>query len=288
MKHLSDESCLLGSCNEGYRCDCFGFELCEITTCSKYASSAGSIPSDSIPFACHLKPNAATCTTVSSILDTTTAAQYAEADASTSDEDAADAADDSTDHVRLALAEKQLVRETLKDLEPFSDDIADDDLDEIEQHADTVNVEAERAASLQLQALKFYNTASMKKRHARRARRRARRMQNEADKEKAELNKERKRHNTQSGNKSGNKSTTACPLCEKLKKRIEMLESGRKTFATKTGDLARQARSARRSGQTRSREAKEAAARARASASACVKKARAVINALRRAASGSR
>jgi len=121
-------------------------------------------------------------------------------------------------------------------------------------------------------------------------------MQREVDRERDALETEREKHNAnksrtgESGKQNGHTKqdtpehteNTPCALCQKLEKRIEALESGRRTFAKETGTHAREARASKRLGEKRSEEAKEAAGRARASASACVKEARAVLKGMRK------
>lgn len=75
-RHQGDGTCLLSDCNEGYRCDCLGFEKCTVSPCSKFMLSAGA-ESEKKPFKCRMTPNAGTCTDFDAFLGTTAAADNA-------------------------------------------------------------------------------------------------------------------------------------------------------------------------------------------------------------------
>lgn len=78
--------CLLDKCNTGYRCDCLGYSLCKRKKCAMCTAIENVIPSNKVPFGCHLTPDAGQCTTFSRMLDTLDAAKNALAEASHSND----------------------------------------------------------------------------------------------------------------------------------------------------------------------------------------------------------
>lgn len=82
MQHKKDNKCLMAACSEGHKCDCLGYEKCEIKSCSKFTTAAGVIPSTETPFSCQSVQGIATCLTVTGIRNGTHAAEAAKLESS--------------------------------------------------------------------------------------------------------------------------------------------------------------------------------------------------------------
>lgn len=82
MQHKGNNECLMSTCNEGYKCDCLGYEQCSISSCSKYTTLAGVIPSSVTQFSCQSVQGIATCLNVTGLRNGTNAAEAAKLESS--------------------------------------------------------------------------------------------------------------------------------------------------------------------------------------------------------------
>lgn len=82
MQHKGNNKCLMSTCNEGYKCDCLGYEQCSISSCSKYTTLAGVIPSSVTLFSCQSVQGIATCLNVTGLRNGTNAAEAAKLESS--------------------------------------------------------------------------------------------------------------------------------------------------------------------------------------------------------------
>lgn len=135
MRAQGDGTCLMGACNEGYRCDCFGFEICKRTACSVYTTTANAIPSDTVPFQCQLTPNARKCTTFNAFVPTVSGASNAQTEASTNNDEAFELELGTSSAISKQEEYKLQVTNMLKELEPHSDKMTEKERDDIEKDA---------------------------------------------------------------------------------------------------------------------------------------------------------
>jgi hypothetical protein len=66
----ADGKCLQGACTkESYRCDCWGFEKCAISTCGQHRPDTSAIPSADVEFRCTYVADAGQCRNVAGFMD---------------------------------------------------------------------------------------------------------------------------------------------------------------------------------------------------------------------------
>ena len=217
MHSQGNGSCLLGLCNEGYRCDCLGYETCELKTCGMHTSDANTIPSETLPFQCHLTPDVGTCTTFAAMLDTVTSADNAATDSSTSEEEASESAAAAVKLVEEVQAEKKAVAQVLKEVERIALDVPEEELQSIEEDAIVVQEAVEKVAELTLLAIRDATKACKRNLESRANRRQAHRKQKEANEKKVELDAERQRN---VGSSKDSEAPKRCEKCEKLEEDI--------------------------------------------------------------------
>lgn len=72
-----DGTCYMGDCNEGFRCDCIGFEHCSIQPCAKFIASGNVTSSTQSTFRCSRQADAGRCIKFSSFLESVDAPRNA-------------------------------------------------------------------------------------------------------------------------------------------------------------------------------------------------------------------
>lgn len=135
LRSQGDGTCLLGLCSEGYRCDCLGYEICDLTTCGKHVPIGSGAMSDTKPFKCRMELDAGTCLNAAGFVDTLSGANNAAADAFVSREEASVHEATSLTELGEIMAEKKTVNEMLMELDRVAIDIPDEELEEIEAAA---------------------------------------------------------------------------------------------------------------------------------------------------------
>jgi hypothetical protein len=73
----SETTCLQGDCTESFRCDCWGFEKCSISSCKNYTPVANAIPSRNVEFQCKLETTGSQCRRVVDYMDSVESAENA-------------------------------------------------------------------------------------------------------------------------------------------------------------------------------------------------------------------
>jgi len=275
MHSRGNDSCVLGLCNEGYRCDCFGYEMCELKSCSLHTSDANTTPSEITPFKCHLTPYAGTCTTATGVLDTVPSADKAAAESSKNDEDACQASITAIALVVDAQNENRTVRGAMREIDGIEFDVPAAELRKIEDEATVVCEAVEKAAELALMSIREADTASKGSRESRAFRRQAHRKQRELEGDKVALEKE---HSKRGPSNRDDKEEEGCEACQTLQNKIARLEAERKVVARKSGEKAKEVRKARRKSQNRSREGSDVIVCSRSAASSCMQKLRVAVD----------
>lgn len=67
---VGNGTCLTGPCNEGYKCDCNGYELCSVAECDSYSMDSVSQPSTEMMFPCKLNPGKGVCISQVGVMNT--------------------------------------------------------------------------------------------------------------------------------------------------------------------------------------------------------------------------
>lgn len=260
LRSQGDGTCLLGLCSEGYRCDCFGYERCSISKCGKHVTIGDSVPSETVPFSCQYSPGSGHCTNAVDMLDTVSAANNAESDATASaDETTADETD-STMEVKEIQREKKAVIQVLKEVERVADDLPDDELDEIDVDAEVVEDSAEEVAVVALEAVRESRRASKAMRESRKLKREARRADRLAKEKKDRLDREEKKPNKDKA------------LCGRLRVEVDKLRRVQKDKSKGCGRKAKESRDFRRSCNEKRERCGEIKKRAQAASSRCMQK----------------
>lgn len=74
---LANSTCTSGPCNEGYKCDCAGYELCSISKCDSYVAEGGTYVTDRDTTPCTISPRSGTCIVMVDVMDTVRSANGA-------------------------------------------------------------------------------------------------------------------------------------------------------------------------------------------------------------------
>lgn len=176
MRAQGNNTCLLGECTEGYKCDCFGFEQCTIKSCAIHTTDANAVPSAETPFRCHLTPDAGKCVVFDHFLDTLAAANNAKAESSASVKETDMEMMAASDDMMKVQGHKVVLAQIFEDLDTFAEQVTEDERKEVEQEAEIVvkagaEIQAElvemqkdvvEAFTANLQAGNFYRTARRK------------------------------------------------------------------------------------------------------------------------------
>lgn len=73
------DNCLQGDCVPSHKCDCFGYELCAISTCGKWSPAVNAILSRTAEFQCKYDVAGSKCRTATVVMDTLDAADNSKA-----------------------------------------------------------------------------------------------------------------------------------------------------------------------------------------------------------------
>lgn len=126
LRSQENGTCLLGQCSEGYKCDCFGYELCSVTTCDVHVPVGNVLPKENVPFQCKRNSTSGQCTSLVDVLDTLIAANNAERHASASHEDALVDESIAIRELQEIQQEKMQVHQMLKEVELVAHRISDE------------------------------------------------------------------------------------------------------------------------------------------------------------------
>lgn len=178
LRSQGDGTCLLGLCQEGYRCDCFGFEVCSLSTCGKLVPIGSILPSEVNPFACENNPGAGACVVVMDFLDSVAAAVNAEAAAVVSTDEATEDEGKIVTMLAEVVEERKAINQILKNVETLQksqtsapDAICEEQEIVMENCTQAVEDSVQKIAVLTSKAVKEVRRASNAMRKARKHRR---------------------------------------------------------------------------------------------------------------------
>lgn len=256
-RQVGKDTCLQGECLESFRCDCWGFEKCSITTCGKHVPISSANLSTDIAFQCKLEADGSQCRNPTGYMDTSEGAENAR-DASVAFVDEA-VVDEREVAIELAAAMnyKMTVLEAIRSLDHHYENVTDDEIRAISEDAELVAVAVQEimidlAEVSQESKVAYDHMADTK------AAMRAAKVAEEASKAV-----EAKRSALEAESLA---SSTPCTLCEELKREAERLNEVRRQEAKDAGKSAKKARDARkrtRRGRRSAQEKNEATAAAK-------------------------
>eukprot|EP00178_Gracilaria_changii_P019463 TRINITY_DN563_c0_g2_i1.p1 TRINITY_DN563_c0_g2~~TRINITY_DN563_c0_g2_i1.p1 ORF type:complete len:376 (-),score=66.84 TRINITY_DN563_c0_g2_i1:176-1303(-) len=234
LKYQGDGSCLLGACQASYRCDCLGYEKCKRSSCAVYTAMENTIPSELVPFGCHLTAGAGSCTTFDSMLDTVEAAVNAKTDARHSSSEATSESVNAQHLVTEVQSDAAEINDELNAIDELRNQMTAEEEKEIFHNAKivqelvtectrkalNVTVEAASAFDQSMQAAEMAGAAISADR--------------DCDKAKSKLEEEK--------SKVEREKQQNCPACKKLEEDIELLEKLRKEAAENAGKAAKSCR----------------------------------------------
>ena len=126
MRHQGGGICLLSECNDDYRCESFGYELCAVSPCSNYTTALNVVPIETTPFRCHLTPDAGTRTNRIEFLEDIPSVERAKADATVSDNETnTDAIDANKQKVEIS-EDKEEVIDQMRKLDRLGDNVTEE------------------------------------------------------------------------------------------------------------------------------------------------------------------
>lgn len=265
---VGKDTCLQGECLESFRCDCWGFEKCSISTCGKHVPISGSVLSTDIPFQCTLEADGSQCRNPTGYMDTTEGAENAR-DAAVSFVDEA-VVDEREVAIELAAAmnHKMSVLEAIRALDHHYENVTDGEIRAISEDAELVAVTVQEimidlAEVAQESKVAYDHMADTK------AAMRAAKVAAEASRV---LDAERSDLEAQSMD-----SSTPCANCDALKNESERLDEVRRQESKDAGESAKKARDARKKTRRARRSAQEKQEAAAAAKDNCEEKVRRVL-----------
>ncbi|KAI0561227.1 hypothetical protein FGB62_89g00 [Gracilaria domingensis] len=204
--------------------------MCRNSLCSVFTAVDGTIPSDAMAFACHLTPDAGSCTVFDYVIDTVEAAVNAKIDASNSNNEALIHSVDAQRLVVDVQAEDVLVNEELYTIDSVRDQMTPEEQDEIFSNAslikDSVTRCARNALNISLEANEAYDKNLKTADFARNA------IQAERDGRDAE-------HKLEEEEEKAKMENRDCSVCIQLQGDIERLKQLRRDAAVNAGNSAR-------------------------------------------------
>lgn len=147
LRSVGNGMCLLGQCSEGYKCDCFGFELCSLSPCGANVPVGGEIPKkENVAFPCKMESTAGQCTTFVDVLDSLTAADNSASHASATFGDVLANGIKATKSLLAIQEEKLAVHQMLTEMEHVAQSMSDDDMSHVDVEARAVGKAMREAA----------------------------------------------------------------------------------------------------------------------------------------------
>lgn len=271
MRAQGGNMCLLGECNDGYKCDCFGFEQCTISSCSIYTTDANAVPSTTVPFACHLTPDAGRCTVFASFLDTVQAADNAKAEASASVKEADMEMTATNDAVVKIQGHKVVLEQTFEDLDTFSDQVTEEERKEVEAEAAIVVKSCSLALVEATELQKQVDNAFKANLETGRFHRRVRERESEAVRKEEQERVERL--------KPENK--VVCTVCDTLKSEITLIRKDRREAAIEAGTYAKKVQAAKNSARNHRQKVNDIRLTAEEARARCVDRSQRILTRLR-------
>lgn len=135
MRHQGGGKCLMGTCKVGYRCDCFGFEVCKKRGCRSYTTLENEVPSTTKLFGCHMTPDAGRCVDYTGFGDTVTAAWNAQAAADNNNVETLQDERDVTEVVKEIEKDVKEANALVKEVFMNGDEVTDEEYDDIAKEA---------------------------------------------------------------------------------------------------------------------------------------------------------
>ena len=247
MKYQGGDKCLMGQCNDGYKCDCFGFELCTRRVCAKYTTKEGVIPHQTLPFGCHLTDNAGECIDFSEFSDTVQGAGYAQEAANEYNKEAAA---DNREMTQAVQGIDDSVEETNKAMGGIAGAghlVTEEEFAEAEADANIVMEACVRASEEKALAAQESKEAYKSFIEASKFRAKAQELEKKADEREDEEKDERRK----------NKDKPKCDRCEELKREAKELRRKRREAAIAAGTWAKKARGHKKKSKARKRKVKK-------------------------------
>ncbi|KAI0564938.1 hypothetical protein FGB62_22g64 [Gracilaria domingensis] len=162
LKYQGESLCLLGMCRASYKCDCLGYEKCKRSSCAVYTAMENTIPSELVPFGCHLTAGAGSCTSFDSFLDTVEAAVNAKTDARHSNNEATAESVNAHRLVSEVQGEAASINDELNAIEALRDQMTVEEEEEIYDNArivqDSVKNCTLKALDVTIEAGKAFET----------------------------------------------------------------------------------------------------------------------------------
>lgn len=101
--------------------------MCKRSSCSVYTAMDSTIPSEAVPFGCHLSAGAGSCTSLDYVLDTVEAALSAKTDARHSNNEETIQTSDAQNIVMEAYNDVMVLKDALVSLDEVSEEITSEE-----------------------------------------------------------------------------------------------------------------------------------------------------------------
>lgn len=210
---------------EGYRCDCFGYELCKRASCSRYTTAAKVFHDTSEAFKCQLTPDAGICTDFTAIIDTVSGADNALAEAILNFGESIQEEFNIHQSIKEIKAIKLVIHDVFNKIEQAADHVPDEVIEHLEYDAHIILNATQQAIAESIISTKQSEETFMASRQVSKFKRAARLAEREATRKEEQQRVEEE--------KAENKEN--CNTCETLKVDISRLRIERKEAAIAAG-----------------------------------------------------
>lgn len=263
--------CLQDDCMPSFKCDCFGYELCSISTCGRWTPAVNAILSRTSEFQCKYEATGSKCRTATSFLDTLSGADNAKiASIKYVDDISVDEVEVASD-LKESLSFKIATLDACRAVTTRSDEVSVEEMTDLNSLSDAVIEEtkaiSKEIASVGEDAAEAY-TSMGKARLARalaREHEAAAKAEEMAEAEAAEKAK---------------KENKVCIPCEEMKARVKKLRLARKQAAIEAGTWSKKGRGARSRANIKRTSAKKRKAKVQLTSAQCVARAQKILNRL--------
>lgn len=263
-------------CNESFRCDCWGFEVCSIDSCGKYVPTHGAVLSSDITFQCELDASGSKCRNPSDYMDNIEGAENARDSAVVFVDEAVVDEREVAIELAASMNYKMTALDAIRSLDRHNENITDGEINAVSEDAELVAVTVQEIMidlAEVVQESKIAYDSMVETKIAMRAAKTAEEAAKVLEEEISGLEAQ------------ALASSVPCATCATLSVEVERLRTERRKRAKAAGASAKKARDARkktRRGRRSAQEKQEAAAAAKEN---CVAKARQVITRLQADAS---
>lgn len=153
-------TCVTGPCNEGYKCDCDGYELCSVATCDSYSKNTNAVLSNETAFPCSLSKGTGFCIAMVDVMDTVRSASLAVVDADMNHDKVINASVYISEQVHSLQGWLQKVTTVLKKVQMVIQDLSDAERRDIYDNVEVVEHSIETMSYMVVSTVQYAHSTS--------------------------------------------------------------------------------------------------------------------------------